>query len=335
MRFIANDPCSGARPSFDELNVPLGKFWKGAGAAWLAWVVFLGMTADTGAETEMLVSSSEYNRASSLLFQWWGLFEGPDNNDISSYFDRVFSEDVQLTFGELNINGIDHLRDVYASLPLGVASAHHVESIALKHVEENGYELEVHFVYLSRSPGDVLSSSRRRYNHTLEKTADGNFVLRVVRATTLEQLNVSAFRASYTENRARAAITQYLGIIDELGGDYAELSSLMDGDSQVHEVIEESDRRFHDRGDGVLKGTAEIASWLASRKLTFAKVAHRLEDLTINSHEADQVDVRVHVATRAWPHEGEQIDVESSFDLTLRDTGEQFMIIKAIRRAAD
>ena len=301
--------------------------------ALLGCVGFIDAATGAEVETEMAVSCSDYNRASSLLYQWWGLFEGPDGNDVSNYFDTVFSENVQLTFGELKINGIEQLRDVYASLPTGIASAHHIESIAVTKSEENDYELVAHFLYQSSGQGVELSSSRRRYNHSLDKTPDGNFVLRVVRATTLKVLNEPDFRSSYLANRARAAITQYLGIIDVLGGDYAELSSLMDGDSEIHEVIKTSDERFNNRRDGVLRGTAEISNWLQSRTATFTQVAHRLEELALRSTEADTIEVRIKVKTRAWPHRGDLIDVESSFDLTLRETGQRFMLIESIRRA--
>ena len=278
-----------------------------------------------------LVSSSDYNRAASLLFQWWGLFEGPDGNDVSEYFDRLFTEDVHLKLGEMDINGIQALKKVYASLPAGIDSAHHIEDIRVRFIGDDIYSLEADFVYHTRLPSGEVTATRMQYNHKIKKK-DGDFALLDVSATPVSSIESPTFKPVYRENRARAAIIQYLGITDDLSSDYAQLSQLMSNETEIHGMFDPAKVTFNERGDGVLIGRDEIANWLSSRKNSFVRVSHVLADISITPLGDNRIEALATVTTQAWPLEGEHIRVDLPVKITLRDTGRQFMAIEKIDR---
>lgn len=282
-------------------------------------------------ESAVDVTSSEYNSAVSMLYQWWGVFEAPNGTDLSKRFDPLFADDVQLKIGTMEISGLEKLKEVYNSLP-DRALAHHDAEIKVSSKDQTHLVIEADFIYQAKPAGEASTTGKTHYKHTLLKQDDGSLIFTELTGHIVEPMAAQEFASSYRENRARTAIIQYLAITDVLDSDYAGLASVMSDQTEIIGMFDPEKASYNDRGDGVLRGLQEIPNWLSSRKSTFTQVAHRLETIEVKALGDNLYEATVGIATQAWPKAGERISVIVPVKISLAETGMRYMQIKKILR---
>lgn len=279
-----------------------------------------------------MLQSTDSNLAKSLLFRWWGLFEGPETVSHQSYFDDLFAEDLIVKLGPLDIQGRDKLKAVYNSLPTNVQRSHHIENIKVTPLQDNLFALQVDFIFHEKAPDAANRATRTRYNHLVSKKPTGDFVFVKITAEILEELGSLEFEPSYIENRARATINHYLGVTDDIKSDYVALNKIISGKSEIVGMFDPSKETFNTRGDGTLIGLSEISNWLSSRQTKFSRVGHEIADITVSPLGDQRFATAVTVHTQAWPLSGDKIDVKVPVKIILQNDGLPYMTIERISR---
>lgn len=276
------------------------------------------------------MSSSDRNHVTSMLFQWWGLFESSGRLDSSNFIDTLFVDNLHVKLGELELQGLESFKSVYNQIPQKNKSSHAIEKLEITPLGNNEFELNVVFTFNEISAANQPRTMRTQYSHKLLKTADGNFVFTHVTAKVLEHLDTQPFTSSYYENRARAALMQYLAITDVMDSDYSGLNTVIHADSKIHGMFDPAKDTFNTRGDGTLIGLEEISNWLSSRKEKFSSVAHELKSVTLTPLEEGRFEASTEIKTQAFPHNGKPIEVLLPVKVTFKDDGQKFMQIEQI-----
>ncbi len=277
------------------------------------------------------ISSSDFNAAATMLYEWWGLFEAPDSSAVLPRFNEIFREDVHLKIGDQEINGRDQLKTIFAALPPRQLSHHDVE-ITVNAPNENTLLIEADFLYQAKPEGEKTTTGVTHYAHTLERQSDGSLLFAKLTGHVVEPKEDREFTSSYVENRARASLSKYLAVTDVLNSDYADLNAIMSGNTEITGMFDPNKITFNERNDGVLKGRAEIANWLSNRQVTFEKVAHRIGSITVESSGDNTYKAAAEIITNAWPKEGEQISVVVPVTIDFIDDGSRYMQIAKISR---
>ena len=285
----------------------------------------------SAAQAEMQ-NSADLNAATALLMQWWDIFEAPFGSDRSVVFDQIFSDDVVLHMEAGDLKGPQAISSAMQALPETSGRSHHLHHVQLTKLDEDRYRLEAKFEYqIARLDGSV-EAGISAYAHTLKRLADGRLVLEDITAEVLEPIETASFNPSYQLNRARGALAYYLATTDALDGPYSELSRVLSDKAEIIGMIDPNQERFNPRGDGVLRGQAEISAWLASRGESFDGVAHRIDAISIEPLATDRYAVEAEIMTRAWPKTGDPIAVTLPIRLEMIETGDVFMRIDKIIR---
>jgi len=285
-------------------------------------------TVDAGSS----VNSSDYNLAVSMLFQWWGLFETPHRSQLAPYIPDMFSEKVEMQLGETVIRGLKEFETTFAAISADTRLAHHIHSVRVSPLPDGNYGLEADFVYQAATNEREAAAYSMRYQHRLAKSAEGQFVFTRISAKVIGKSDDLVFQSSFIENRARATVSQYLGVTDILESDYTGLKDILSPDARITGMIPVGDTRFNDRGDGSLTGLREIPAWLASRKASFSQVSHRIASLSAEPLANDRIRASLVISTQAWPLNGEKIEVQVPVTITLVDNGERYARIESIAR---
>ncbi len=278
------------------------------------------------------VTSADRNYATALLMQWWDLFEAPPGADRSFLIDEIFSEDVVLRMAAGDLEGRDAVRAALSAIPETNGRSHHLHSVTLTYLDSNLYSLEATFQYHIAQLDGSVEAGESAYHHKVLKEADGTFTLVEIEAEVLTPLEDIDFVPSYEINRARGALAYYLGTTDTLKDDYPALTQVMSRNSEIHGMFDPAKQTFNTRGDGVLRGIAEISLWLASRQASFSQVAHTISAMEVQSIASDRIGVLAQIETEAWPQKGEKIEVSLPIQIEMIETGGTFMQIARIDR---
>ncbi len=291
-------------------------------------------SADQGiseASPSKTFESSDANLVESLLYQWWGLFEGPDRSAVLPFFENIFADDVILRMEEVKLDGRDAIRTTFASLPQN-PHAHHLKEVSVTPLSGGRYQLDAAFIYQILQPDGAVITGNSAYSFEAAKQADGTFRLVKMTSNLGEQIADAAFEPSYARNRARGTIVQYLGVTDLLKSDYARLDDVLADHATIHGMIAPDDNAYSDRGDGVLAGRAEIARWLADRQDRMQWVGHQLTSIELTSLGDNRYEAATIIDVEAQPIEGDRISVTLPIKLTLEDNGGRFMHVTRIDR---
>lgn len=288
--------------------------------------------AQTSEAAQLLVTSADRNHATALLMQWWDLFEGPAGSDRTFLIDTIFAEDVILHMQAGDLEGRDAVRAALGAIPETNGRSHHLHTISLAHLEADLYALEATFQYHIAHTDGTIEAGESAYDHKVRKAADGTFSLTEIRAEVLTPLDDVTFTPSYDVNRARGALAYYLGTTDTLTDDYPALAVVLTSDAEITGMFDPSKQTFNVRGDGVLRGLAEISPWLASRQSSFEQVAHTISAIKATPQADGRINVEAQIETEAWPISGDKIEVSLPIEIEMVETGETFMRIARINR---
>ncbi len=300
----------------------------------------LGETkTDSGTQNEIRkISSAEYNHAVGMLYEWWGLFEMPVGSGKPAHFRDLFLPEVQLSIGAMEIDGLDNLERIFTNLPERKL-AHHEPQIQITAGTNQDLIIEAEFIYQVQPKGESATSGITRYRHTISPFGDRGYQFSELTGNLIEQLDSREFVSSYLENKVRATIIKYLAITDDLESDYRALNVLMDDNTEVIGMFDPAKVSFNDRGDNVLRGQMEIATWLQSRKSMFERVAHRLTKVELTQLTDDQIEVAAEVDTSAWPKPqsaselpAEKIQVTVPVTMILDQNNDRYFKIKKLLR---
>ena len=282
-------------------------------------------------QTAKETASSDRNLVEALLYQWWGLFEAPDRQAVLPFFDHVFAEDVMLRMEDVELDGRETVKEVFASLPQN-PHAHQLQSVAVTPLSETLFQLDAEFIYQIQRPDGTVTTGASAYRFEAEKDADGAFRLSKMTSNLGDQIDDQEFKPSYARNRARSTIVQYLGVTDLLMRDYVRLADVVAEGAEVHGMISPEDDTYSDRGDGVLTGHSEIKRWLADRQNRLQWVGHRLTSIDLTPLGQNRYEAATIIDVEAQPIEGDLISVTLPIKITLEDSGDRFMHITRIDR---
>jgi hypothetical protein len=276
-------------------------------------------------------ASSDRNLVESLLFQWWGLLEGPNREDALAFFADIFAADTFLRMEDVKLNGREAIRTFFAALP-HPAHAHHLNTVDVTSLGDGRYQLNADFVYQIQQPDGTVTNGNSSYIFGAEKQADGTFRLIKLSSDLDEPIPEAEYKPSYARNRARGTIVQFLGVADLLDSDYARVGDVLAEDATIHGMIDPDDNTYSERSDGVLRGLAEISRWLSDRRNKMRWVGHKLTSIELTSLGGNRYEATTIIDVETQPIDDDRRAVTLPIKIALEDNGGRFMHITRIER---
>ncbi|MEM8981810.1 MAG: nuclear transport factor 2 family protein [Pseudomonadota bacterium] len=281
---------------------------------------------------EHSTESSDKNLAEALLYRWWGIFEAPDDVDVTPFFDELFSADVYLAMPGVELSGDEAIRTAFASLPPDNGRSHQLINVTVRPLTATNFQLDAAFTYQIARPDGSIDAGYSRYRHEMIKQSDGSFRIANLTADLGDSLAIDVFEPSYATNRARGTLVQYLGITDLLHSDYAPLQQVFSDRSEVIGMFDPLVETHNVRGDGILRGVDEIRAWLSTRRDHYQWVSHKLSQFEVESVGDRTYRATAMVAVQAQPIDGPLVDVALPIELSFEDNDGRFMVITRIER---
>lgn len=281
---------------------------------------------------ETKLNGEKTNQAMALLFRWWSVFEAPEDIDSAPWMDGLFTDDVALNMEAIELQGAETITMAFSQLPPDNGRAHDLTRATVAQLAPDLWQIEAEFLYQINNIDGTIQSGHSTYRHEMRETASGDLAFSKMFATVTERINTDLIDPSYLDNRARAAIHQYLGATDNLGSDYSSLKSILMESAEIHGMFDPAKERHNDRGDGVLRGWNEISAWLATRKNKFSDVRHDIVEIDVKVLNEGMYETNTLIAVEAHPHSGEPIRVTLPIKITLKDVSEPYFRIAKIER---